>query len=408
VHEHHGRALARLVERDLEVAHPHAPLDRVPAGHKATTTLYAPAGGLTLARGLAYRRRALTDPVSVGVIANPASGRDIRRLVSAASVFDNAEKGNMVHRVMAGLGATGVERILMMPAGAGVGETLQRRLTGGSAHGTDQPMPALELVEMRMTDSAADTAEAVRRMVAEGVRAIVVLGGDGTHRMVAKHCGDTPLCALSTGTNNAFPEMREATVAGMATGLVAGGRVDGRALRRHKVLRVEGNGGAVRDEALVDVAVSTRRWVGARALWRPEDTTELFVTFATPGSVGLSAIAGLLEPTPRSAAHGLHIRLCDSATAAHVITVPVAPGLLAPVGVESVRRLGPHESVDLERAVGSLALDGEREVEFGADDALCVRLDPSGPVTIDVESVMGQAAREGMLRRGPGVPAPPP
>jgi hypothetical protein len=95
--------------------------------------------------------------VSVGVVANPASGRDVRRLVSGASVFDKAEKGAMVHRLMAG----------------------RRR------------------------------------------------GGDGTHRVVAAHCGDLPLCALSTGTNNAFPELREATVAGMATGLVVTGRLPG-------------------------------------------------------------------------------------------------------------------------------------------------------------------------------------
>ena len=48
--------------------------------------------------------------VSVGVVANPASGRDVRRLVTGASVFDNAEKGAMVHRLMAGLGAAGVDR----------------------------------------------------------------------------------------------------------------------------------------------------------------------------------------------------------------------------------------------------------------------------------------------------------
>ena len=53
--------------------------------------------------------------------------------------------------------------------------------------------------------------------------AIVVLGGDGTHRVVAEARGDVPLCALSTGTNNVFPELREATVAGLATGLVATG-----------------------------------------------------------------------------------------------------------------------------------------------------------------------------------------
>ena len=47
------------------------------------------------------------------------------------------------------------------------------------------------------------------------VAAIVVLGGDGTHRVVAKACGDTPICAISTGTNNAFPDLRETTVAGL-------------------------------------------------------------------------------------------------------------------------------------------------------------------------------------------------
>jgi predicted polyphosphate/ATP-dependent NAD kinase len=335
----------------------------------------------------------------VGIVANPASGRDIRRLVSAASVFDNAEKGHMVHRLMTGLGATGVSRILMMPAGSGIGDTLQRRLAGRRVHAAGQTMPHLELIEMRMSESATDTEVAVRRMVEEGVRAIVVLGGDGTHRVVAKHCADTPLCALSTGTNNVFPEMREATVAGLATGLVASGRIDSGALKRNKVMRVDVNG-APRDRALVDVAVSRRRWIGARALWRPEDTSQLFVTFAAPGSVGLSALAGLLEPTSRSASHGLHIRLGDAATAATVLTVPVAPGLLAPMGVESVRRIRPSEVIALEPATGSLALDGEREVEFGPDDHLAIRLDLDGPLTIDVDSVMTQAAEAGVLRHG--------
>ena len=32
----------------------------------------------------------------IGIIANPASGKDIRRLVAYGSVFDNAEKTNIV------------------------------------------------------------------------------------------------------------------------------------------------------------------------------------------------------------------------------------------------------------------------------------------------------------------------
>ena len=47
----------------------------------------------------------MTTPVTVGVIANPASGRDIRRLTTHASVFPTAEKANMIVRLLAGLGA---------------------------------------------------------------------------------------------------------------------------------------------------------------------------------------------------------------------------------------------------------------------------------------------------------------
>ena len=51
----------------------------------------------------------------VGIIANPASGKDIRRLVAYGSVFDNQEKVRIVRRVLLGLAAVGVERICYMP-----------------------------------------------------------------------------------------------------------------------------------------------------------------------------------------------------------------------------------------------------------------------------------------------------
>ncbi|WP_329428161.1 hypothetical protein OG339_01800 [Streptosporangium sp. NBC_01495] len=41
------------------------------------------------------RHRPVADATG-GVIANPMSGRDIRRLVASASVFPNAEKAGMV------------------------------------------------------------------------------------------------------------------------------------------------------------------------------------------------------------------------------------------------------------------------------------------------------------------------
>ncbi len=339
----------------------------------------------------------MPEPVTVGVVANPASGRDIRRLVAGASVFDNAEKGNMVYRLMVGLAAVGVERVLMMPAASGLYDSLRHNLRGNAAKPESQSLPELELIEMTVRHSARDSVDAVTEMGERGVAAIAVLGGDGTNRIVARHCNEVPLCTLSTGTNNAFPEMREATVAGLATGLVATGQTGDEALRKEKMLRVGLNGDPYHDCALVDVALSAERWVGARALWRGADISEIVVASAAPDAVGLSSVAGLLDPIPRSAGYGLHVRLTEPEDAEVVVTVPLAPGLVVPVGVAEHRRIEPGETVYLEPASGSLALDGEREIEIRPDDRVEVRLDPDGPLTIDVGRVMQEAARRGLL-----------
>jgi hypothetical protein len=337
--------------------------------------------------------------VSVGVVANPASGRDVRRLVTGASVFDNAEKGAMVHRLMAGLGAAGVDRVVMMPAASGVSQSLQRHLRGRTGQLADQPLPELEVLEMALHEDARDSVAAVLAMAERPVAAIVVLGGDGTHRVVAGHCGDIPLCALSTGTNNAFPELREATVAGLATGLVAAGRLDGEGLvRRAKRLEVAVGDGAVRETALVDVAVTAERWVGSRALWRAGAISEALVTFASPSAVGLSAVAAAVGPVPRAAPFGLHLRLAPPEEAPRVVTVPLAPGLVADVGVADARRVAPGEVVPLAARAGCLALDGEREVELGPGDQVTVRLG-QGPLVIDVDAVMAAASGQGILHQ---------
>src|SRR5680860_185698 len=341
-------------------------------------------------RSRTERRWRLTDCL-VGVVANPASGRDIRRLVSGASVFDNTEKGSMIVRLLGGLGAVAVDRALLMPAGDGVAESLHRHLRGRTGMLAAQPLPEVEFLDIAPQGDAGDTARAVTAMVERGARAIAVLGGDGTHRIVAKHCHDVPLCALSTGTNNAFPEFREATAAGLAAGLVATGRVDFRAsLRREKLLSVAVSGGRI-DRALVDVALSTDRWIGARALWRPQDLSEAFVTFGDPCAVGLSAVAGQLDPTARSTPWGLHLRFAPPERAASVVTAALAPGLVTAVGVDEIRRLQPGEVVETTMPGGCVALDGEREIELSDGDRVSVTLG-EGPLVIDVDKVMAQAA----------------
>jgi predicted polyphosphate/ATP-dependent NAD kinase len=297
---------------------------------------------------------------------------------------------------MVGLAAAGVERVLMMPAGSGLTETLLRTLRGHR----ELDRPRLELLDLQLAGTAADTAAAVAAMRAEGVDAIAVLGGDGTSRVAARHCGETPLCPLSTGTNNAFPSIREATVAGIAVGLLAAGRVDpSLALRRAKLLRV--SAGESEDCALVDAALTAEPWVGARALWRPAEISDVVVAFGEPGGVGLSAIAGLVDPVARTDPHGLYLRLVPPKEAALVVRVPLAPGLVLPVGVAETRRIPLGRAVVLEAAAGSLALDGERELELPAATRVEISVDGEGPMIVDVDRVMLHASEAGLLRTEP-------
>ena len=75
----------------------------------------------------------------------------------------------------------------------------------------------------------------------EGCRVFIVLGGDGTSRIVARSFPDAIMLPLSTGTNNVFPYRLEATVAGMAAGLVAAGKVPKDHCRRCKRVHIRKN-----------------------------------------------------------------------------------------------------------------------------------------------------------------------
>ena len=331
---------------------------------------------------------------TVGIVANPASGRDVRRLVAHGSVFSIAEKCNMIVRLLAALGSTGVERTLIAPDRGGITERLRRATDVGSP---SEISTQAVFLDIPVEDGPIDTVRAIERMVALGVSAIVVLGGDGTQRLAARACGETPILALSTGTNNVFPEVREATVAGLAAGLVATGRVSAAdATVRNKTLWVELKGGR-QEMAVVDVSICRDAWLGARAVWRPESINQIFVAFAEADAMGLSSIAGLLHPVSRTEACGLRVDLAPLQTARAILHAPIAPGLLAPVGIEAVSELRPAEPQAVRLAQGTIALDGERELAFTAGDQVTVRLDGHGPLTIDVDKAMATAARDGLF-----------
>ncbi|MEN6479454.1 MAG: NAD(+)/NADH kinase, partial [Anaerolineales bacterium] len=149
---------------------------------------------------------------AVGIIANPASGKDIRRLVAQASTVPDHAKASVVAQALLGLGAVGVEQVLMMPDEQQLGLKALWRLGPGE----QRRLPQVEMLAMSVTGKAADSTQAAAEMRARGVGGILVLGGDGTARAVSRGAGEVPLLCVSTGTNNVLPVFIEGTIAGMA------------------------------------------------------------------------------------------------------------------------------------------------------------------------------------------------
>ena len=335
---------------------------------------------------------------TIGLIANPVSARDIRRIIANASNLQIADRVNIVMRVLTAAHSLGVERVLVMPDNGGIRALLQRHLSRG--HSQHQKWPVVEYFDMEPTSTVEDTFQAARLMHAAGVAAIVVLGGDGTHRAVVRECRSIPIAGLSTGTNNAFPEMRESTITGMAVALYATGRLSAaQALAPNKLLDVSINEGAQRDIALVDAVISTDRYIGARALWKPEALSAAYLTFADPQAIGLSAIGGLLQPVGRRDPGGLAVQLGHHPQPAALrLLAPIAPGMVRPVAIAHWQAMPADQPFAVLQQGGVVALDGERELAFDAGDRVQITLRENAFPTVDVARCMQIAACEGLLR----------
>ena len=361
----------------------------------------------------------------VGIIANPAASKDIRRLVAQGRVVPDWEKVNIVRRALLGLQSVGVDKVLAMPDSS----HLARRAA-------DDPHLSVEveLLPMSALYNEGDTVRAAAAMSGQGVGCVITLGGDGTNRAAARGARDLPIVAISTGTNNVFPVMVEGTTAGMAAGLVASGAVPlAQASTRSKTLAVIVDG-EDRDIALVDVALSRERFVATRAIWDMNTIYEVFLTRAEPSSIGLSSIGARLQAVSLADPGGLHYRIAahpedngqaqdnatpqrsgsqppvedngasqDNATPERsggrllYVRAPIAPGSVPVVGIESWQRLADGQRVTIERRHSTVALDGERSFSVNPDNLLEVEVRRDGPPVVSVDAALRYAAAAGVF-----------
>ena len=320
----------------------------------------------------------------VGLIFNPHAGRDVRRLVSAASSLTNYDRVNVARRVLVGLHAAGINNVWYLP------DRYQLIERAGASLPDMRLVPALETA----TDTPDDTLQATEAMIRAGVRVLVTHGGDGTNRLVAMRAGEVPILPLAAGTNNVFPSSAEATAAGFAAGMLASGAPPDRCVQRHKCIRVETDARA--DFALVDAAILRDEAVGSRAVWDAERVVACMVTRSAPGAVGLSGFAGALVTISPTEPCGAWVEMGHGTR----VVALIAPGKATTTEIRHLRKVAVGEKIELGPLSGTVALDGERQLVL-REQKVSLSLDPGGPWVVDVVATLAWAQASGAFRVSP-------
>lgn len=326
----------------------------------------------------------------IGIIANPSSGKDIRRLVAQATVFDNMEKVNIVQRILSVIYSSGLREVYMMPDAFHIAERAALNLKRCMKMEMD-----VKLLDIAFSNDQNDSTQAAKLLNEMNASCIITLGGDGTNRAVAKACGDSPLITISTGTNNVFPIMLEGTMAGMAAVIAEYDCArEFLKLRRRKQINIYKNDEFV-DIALIDAAITNDMYAGARALYDSEALSELVVTVAKPDCLGMSAIAGSVYPVSDQDPYGLYLEMGKEGELE--TWVPMAPGMMKGIRFKAYKKIYPSERITVKQKEGMIALDGEREVSFNPKDKVEIELSLDGPIVVDVHESLVRASRGGFF-----------
>ena len=335
---------------------------------------------------------------TVGILVNPRSGSDVRRLLTSAGSSTIEDKVSILRRLIHGAAESGAEQVVLTRDPF----SITRRAT----ENLQLPLK-LEFLDLPLHHNELDSVDAAQAMRDAGCGSVISLGGDGTNRALAIGWPDAPLIPLSTGTNNAFPFHVEPTVAGVAAGLIAAGLVD---LNTHsaraKVVSVEVRGDGPKgtdgetDLALIDAVAVDDPYVGSLELFDPETMMVGVFTRADPAAIGFSGLAGTVLPCTPDEELGVVLEFAPpSQNPARLVRGALAPGWFATVGLSRSEHLALDTPVEVAGPC-LLAFDGERSRRLHPGQTASLRVVRGGPRVIDVGAVVLSGARTGAFEMG--------
>lgn len=301
----------------------------------------------------------------VGLIANPTSSKDIRRLTTLARVIDVEEKANLVARLLVGLASGDGIEVMALDDSAGLVRRAVR-LAGRSA-------PPVFFLSLEIEGDEGDTRRAAAMLAGLGAAAIVTVGGDGTVRAAVEGWRQARLIPLAAGTNNAFALAEEPSVVGMATA-VALTRGSNDAFKPTTAIEVDTTDGWAM--AVIDAVLVRSHWVGAGAIRDPDDLIEGVVTSSRRTAVGIASISAALGPL--APGHVRHLRFGGKRSVRAVF----GPGLILDVPVEDHSDLPIGAELTFNGDGGMVAVDGERRLPSRGGVVRVI----DGPRVLDIDN----------------------
>lgn len=344
---------------------------------------------------------------SIGIILNPFSGKDLRRVTSNASIVTNQEKVNKVFRMILSMNAFPIDRVYLMPDVFSVNDSVVER-----AKNYDDLKIDVRVLDFEPLGNYLDTMRAAEEMEAAGVGCIIVLGGDGTNRLVSRTDIHTPIISISTGTNNAYPEFWEGTTVGIAASYLTlypemvpnwqrGKRIE--ILKNDEKLEV----------AIVDAVITSISNIGTKVVKDIDDIEEVVVCLSKPQYIGFSSLVGSLHVCRAKDDFGYRMRLKDPKDAKgklhhkdhekdmHHAMAPINSGELTPFSYDQLEKMElGEEYVYVAPFNGTVALDGERTMTFLKGDVLKFSIVRNGLRRVSVDETLRIAVENGFLRKG--------
>lgn len=329
----------------------------------------------------------------VGIIANPYSGRDLRRLTTRASNVSHNEKARKVLRIVHALEAYGIEKVYLMPDNYNLNSGIVKvHEADGSSH------LHMELLDYLPVDKPEETIMAADMMLNKGIGCLIVLGGDGTNRLVARCETDIPVISVSTGTNNVYPSMLEETTAGIAAAYLASGNGRKGFLKRSKRIEIYIND-ELADIALVDASVTEVPFIGSKVVSGIDEVNEIIACRCGPDLIGISSVIGSVAICEEDDDFGYHTRVGEK----EIYTLAAfSSGQIVEVHQSRPDRVNLGDPYAIHPDFpGTIVLDGERTLLFRENDELKFVITRKGPIKGNVRDILYEAAKDGFFMLEP-------